>query len=209
MDHHSLPEESPFPIGASPFCQKGHVYRTTLKHLDAYLDGRAEQTIRRIEAPGVRDFLAQPFVASAWYDIFPMISLIVETARTAGVPYFRAVSDLSRMLAEADLNGVYRAILRVVSPNILATRLPRIQAQYLNFGRVESTLVAPGHCQVVRAGHPLILVHWFVAVVHGFLPYVLEQAGAKAPRVRWEPPATDGVESGLQTVTLRFEIHWS
>ncbi len=205
-----MPEESPFAPGESPWCQKGNVYRSLFRNIDQYIEGGSAAAVERIEDLAVRRFLGQPFVASGWYDLFPMIALMVQVSRLRGVPYFTAVSDLSRQMAEADLNGLYRALLRVVSPGLLAPKLPRIQAQYLNFGKLTVLETASDHCEVVRTEHPRLLIHWYVAVVHGFLPYLLEQAGAKDVRVRWSEPQSEGFDAaGFERVGLRFAIQWT
>ncbi|MGO8993132.1 MAG: hypothetical protein ACLQVI_07375 [Polyangiaceae bacterium] len=205
-----VPNRSPFPPGGSPWCQKGNVYRSLFQHVDAYVEGGSAAALARIDDKNVRNYLSQPFVASGWYDIFPMITMVVEVARMRGVPYFTAVSDLSRMMAEADLNGIYRTLLRVVAPRFLAPRLPRIQGQYLNFGTLTVTESEWDHCEVLRGKHPQLLFHWYVAVVQGFLPCVLECSGAKDVRVRWSPPEAEGKdEAGFEMVGLRFTIHWA
>ena len=205
-----IPESSPFSPGASPWCQKGNVYRGLFGNIDSYIEKGSAAAIERVEDPEVQRFLRQSFAASGWYDIFPMIALIVQVARIRGVPYFTAVSDLSRMMALADLNGLYRALLRVVSPSLVAPRLPRIQAQYLNFGSLAVDETGPNHCKVVRSDHPHLLVHWYVAVAHGFVPCVLEHAGAKDVRVRWDPPESEGTDAdGFERVGLRFTIQWT
>jgi hypothetical protein len=205
-----VPEKSPFAPGASPWCQKGNVYRSLFRHVDSYAEGGSAAALERVEDEGVRKFLAQPFSASGWYDIFPMIAMIVQVARLRGVPYFTAVSDLSRMMAEADLNGLYRTLLRAVSPGLLAPRLPKIQGQYLNFGTLTVAETGSNHCEVVRREHPHLLVHWYIAVVHGFLPCVLACSGANDIRIRWTPPESEGTDAaGFEMVGLRFIIHWA
>jgi len=205
-----IPERSPFPPGGSPWRQKGNVYRNLFGNVDAYVAEGSEGAIERVEDEQVRRFLRQPFAASGWYDIFPMIAMIVQVARLRGVPYFTAVSDLSRMMAEADLNGLYRTLLRVMSPALLAPRLPKIQAQYLDFGSLVVGETGPNHCEIIRGDHPHLLVHWYVAVVHGFLPCVLECSGAKDVRVRWSPPESEGKDAaGFERVGLRFTIQWT
>jgi hypothetical protein len=205
-----VPEQSPFAPGASPWCQKGNVYRSLFVHLDSYIEGGSAAALARLEDDHVRRFLMQPFAASGWYDILPMIAVIVQAARLRGVPYFTAVSELSRMMAEADLNGLYRTLLRVVSPGLLAPKLPKIQSQYLNFGSLTIGETGPKHCEVVRHDHPHLLVHWYVAVVRGFLPCVLECSGAKDVRVRWDPPEPEGTDAaGFAKVRLRFTIQWT
>jgi hypothetical protein len=208
-DYAEIPEHSPFPAGEGPWRQKGHLYRGLFKNLEGYVEGGAAAAIERVEDAQVRAFLSQPFAAGGWYDLFPMITLVVQVARMVGIPYFRAVSDLSRMMAERDLNGVYRTLLRVVSPDFLAPRLPRIQGQYLDFGNLRVGETRPGYVEIFRGEHPLLLVHWYVAVVHGFLPLVLGHAGAKDVRVRWAPPVAEGSKFGFDLVTVRFEIHWT
>jgi|ERR1700722_3292065 len=175
-----VPDRSPFPPGGSPWCQKGNVYRSLFRHVDAYVEGGSAAALERVDDEHVGNFLRQPFAASGWYDIFPMITMVVQVARMRGV-----------------------------SPGLLAPRLPRIHGQYLNFGTLTVTASDADHCELRRSQHPQLLVHWCVAVVHGFLPCVLECSGAKDVRVGWGPPEPEGPDAaGFEMVGLRFTIHW-
>jgi hypothetical protein len=205
----TIPAEAPSPVGENPFHAKGSVFRTTGEILDQYVEGGLPAVLERVGDPALRAFWEQPLLAGAWYDVFGMVMLVREIARMRGVPYFKVVSEMSRLVAMADLNGIYRALLRLATPELIAPRLPRIQARYMDFGNVVVGSVSRGRADATRTGHPRVLAHWYVAVITGFMPCILEAAGAKTPRIRWSPPVTDGMVAGFETVSIRFEAAWS
>jgi hypothetical protein len=203
-----VPITPPVPLGPSPIHMKGTSFRSTTANVETYVEGGLSALLERAGDPKLRAFWSQPFLAAGWYDVFGMVALVAHAARRRGVPYFTAVADLSRMLAVSDSRGLYRALLWAASPEFLAPRLPRIQSRYMDFGGVRVGATRPGYCEIFRTEHPALLVHWYMGVVSGFVPHVLEQAGAKGPRIRWDAPVVDGVAHGFETVTVRFEINW-
>ncbi len=205
----TIPIAPPRPVGENPFHAKGSVFRSTALILEKYVDGGLQAVLQRVGDPALRAFWEQPLLAGAWYDVFGMVMTVREIARMRGVPYFKVVQEMSRMVAEEDLNGIYRTLLKLATPEMVAPRLPRIQARYMDFGDVVVGSVARGRAEATRTGHPRILAHWYVAVISGFIPCILEAAGAKSPRVRWSPPVTDGTSHGFETVSIKFEASWS
>jgi hypothetical protein len=205
----TIPAKAPLPVGENAFHAKGAVFRTTAQILDGYVDGGLTAMLQRVGDPALRAFWEQPLLAGGWYDVFGMVMLVREIARARGIPYFKAVSEMSRMVAMADLNGIYRALLRLATPELIAPRLPRIQARYMDFGGVAVGAVSRGRADATRTGHPRILAHWYVAVITGFMPCVLEAAGARSPRIKWNPPVSDGMTHGLETVSIKFEASWT
>jgi hypothetical protein len=205
----TIPAAAPSPVGENPFHVKGSVFRTTAQILEQYVEGGLPAVLERVGDPALRAFWEQPLLAGAWYDVFGMVMLVREIARMRGVPYFKVVSEMSRLVAEADLQGIYRALLKLATPELIAPRLPRIQARYMDFGAIVVGSVTRGRADATRTGHPRILAHWYVAVITGFMPPILEAAGAKAPRIRWGTPVLDGIQSGFETVSIRFEAIWS
>ena len=191
----TIPVSAPHPVGENPFHAKGSVFRTTGHILEGYIDGGLPAVLERVGDPALRAFWEQPLLAGGWYDVFGMVMLVREIARMRGVPYFKVVSEMSRMVATADLNGIYRALLRLATPELVAPRLPRIQARYMDFGDVTVGSVAKGRADATRTGHPRILAHWYVAVIERLhavrargrrrqdAPHQVER-----PRDRWHVP---------------------
>jgi hypothetical protein len=205
----TIPATPPRPVGENPFHAKGSVFKSTERILDKYVDGGLPAVLERVGDSTLRAFWAQPLLAGAWYDVFGMVMTVREIARMRGLPYFKVVSEMSRMVAEEDLRGIYRALLKLATPEMVAPRLPRIQARYMDFGGVEVGSVTPGRADATRTGHPRILAHWYVAVITGFMPPILEAAGAKSPRIRWNRPVPEGKAHGFETVSIRFEASWT
>jgi hypothetical protein len=205
----TIPAVPPRPVGENPFRAKGSVFRSTIAILERYVDGGLPAVLKRVGDPVLRAFWEQPLLAAGWYDVFGMVMTVREIARMRGVPYFKVVSEMSRMVAEEDVRGIYRGLLKLASPELIAPRLPRIQARYMDFGDVTVGSTRRGHADATRTGHPRILAHWYVAVISGFVPYLLEASGAKAPRIRWYAPEPDGESHGFETVSIKFEANWS
>jgi len=113
------------------------------------------------------------------------------------------------MVAQRDINGLYKLVLKVVSPELAFERLQRIAPRYFDFGRVEMLGTQKGGSELQYIGIPEPLARWFTAMMEGYSSSVLELAGAKSPRYKFGPPKRDGEVGGIETVTLRFEVSWS
>jgi hypothetical protein len=115
----------------------------------------------------------------------------------------------TRYQAERDASGVYKMLLKLTSPEALALRLPRLVAQYLDFARAETHVVAPGHVVFAQTTTPRALARWFQLVHEGYIDTLVPMSGAKNVRYRADARlTTDHVRDGIELVTLRGDVCW-
>src|SRR4051812_12259661 len=123
-------ERLPAPAGKSPFRMKGQAFVGHMKYVAAHLPGGTKTFLGGIADPEMRAFFEQPFLASSWYDVFPLVAAGSVCAKIAGVTLREFLRTRTRWQAERDINGVYRFMLNLVSPEAVAMRMPRLIAQY-------------------------------------------------------------------------------
>ena len=99
-------------------------------------------------------------------------------------------------------------LLRLASPERVVARLPRILSQYFDFGRIEGAFSAPKTYEAKAIGLPRPLALWMTSIAHGFVPVVMEKAGARDVQVRIKPFQDPEVEHGITLVTAAFEVTW-
>ena len=130
-----LEEALPAAIDATSFRVKGHVYQKMKHHLELDLEGGTERLLERVELPEVREFFRQRFLGGSWYDALPMGPLSHAHARLSGSPLHPFSRSRGRIVAEHDVPGIYKALLRLFSPSTLISRLPRVATFYFSFGK--------------------------------------------------------------------------
>jgi len=167
---------------AAPFRAKGLVYQGALAFYDRTVAGGSsavlEALLKMQPAAGLAEFFAQPFVAGVWYDLMPILPLSEAAAHVAGMALQRLVRDNAAWLARRDLNGVYKAIISLASPEMVAKRLPALSLRYFDFGGNVEVATTAKSLSAVRTGIPNQLGDWFMHCTEGFVPVALALAGA-------------------------------
>lgn len=203
------PVELPFPAGESPFHMKGLGYQTTLRWVRGRLRKQGRPLRTAFHDPGLVEFFEQRFLASAWYDVFPILALAEAGARLSDTDVPTFVRDLTAEQARNDTRGVYRFLLTLVSPQALARRLPKLTEQYFDFGGVdEESTDEPGQVVVVRRQMPHALVDWYEVAAGAYVREVLGLAGATTAGSRLLATWDDSPLHGLPTTAMRFEFSW-
>jgi hypothetical protein len=189
---------------------KGHVYQKMRENVAETVDGGVERLLERIEQPAVREFFGQRFFGGSWYDALPMTILAAAHARLLGVPLHYHCRERGRIIAGRDVPGIYRALLKLVSPERLVGQLPRAAALYFDFGVASIEWVAPNVARTTLAGLPDVLGVMLAGIVEGFMATALELTGARDVRVRTVSVVYDGGEvSGICTAALQHEATWA
>jgi hypothetical protein len=205
----SATTESLFFPGQSPFRVKGQAYRGTVERVRERLAAEGK-TFRDVLDVETALFFEQPFLAATFYDVLPIVPLVRLGARLEGLTMSAFVDRISRDQALTDISGVYRLLLRVASPEMVAKRLPRLTAQYFNFGIVEDEgLVAPGKVRMVRRGLPEEIIDWYTTAACSYVSQVLAETGAVNPGARVLGTEPDEPLHGVATRSMRFEFTWS
>jgi hypothetical protein len=199
-------EALPFPAGTSPFRIKGISYRGHVDYVKTRIPGGEQAVVESFRDPGLRTFFGQNFLAASWYDVFPMVAVWHQCARLLQMPPIDFLQERTRHQALADIGGVYRFILKLVTAEAIALRVPRVVQQYLDFGATEASVVGPGVVRATGSGIPVFLVPWLRVVAETYLLVALELAGVKDVQLRWLPVVPEGEGHGVRLAGFGFEI---
>lgn len=201
LRHKSLP-----PL--APFCVKGLVYTGAQEFYEQRLPGGRAAVSGELANPEAREFWEQHFVPSTWYDVMPLMAVNQAASRVAHENMHDLVRENASWVANRDIHGVYRFLLKLASPELVAKKLPRASLQYLNFGRAEGELVGPRHFRVRHHGIPRTLSSWLTACVEGFAPTALYIAGATNVVLTSRVVGPDGEKAGFALVELLHDLNW-
>ncbi len=201
---------SPFPIGESPFHVKGGVYLGTQKYFASQVKGGLDALWAQIEDPQLLAFIQQKFLPSSWYDVLPVYELIRAEARAVGgLTIARYLVERAKFQVEQDIGGVYRFLLKIVSAESVAMRLPRMLTQVLDFGAHEAERVGPDRVDAHVTGYPAMLWDWYSTAFQVYSERALTLAGARDAAVRVRPAEPDGERDGVELIKFSLECRWT
>ena len=203
-----MPTESPFAPGESPFRTKGNVYRALLESADARVPGGRDAVLARLDDPALATFFAQPFLAASTYDILPLVPFGMAGAKLLGVAYPEFVRGGAAFTAKRDMRGIYKVFLKLASPGAVVQRLPRILIQYFDFGKIEGRFTSERAYEATASGIPRPLVIWLMNVAYGFVPVVMENAGARGVELVIRPGELEREERGMALMRSSFVVTW-
>ncbi len=206
-DRKALGDEPPLPPGTAPFHVKGGSFLGHLAWVDANYPGGREAFLAAL-SPSMREYFGGVFLATGWYDALALASAGYVCAKTLDMPYRAFIALRARHQAETDLSGMYRLLLKIASPRMVASRIPKVMMQYLDFGSVRIVRDEPDGVTFEVSGIPQILADWYLGAYEGFLEVVLAAAGGKEPSARAEVLGQKGAHR-FPTVTLRIDSRWS
>lgn len=201
-------EELTYAPGDGPFHAKGTIYLGTQRFYAQAVPGGLDAVLARLSDPRLIDFLRQKFIASAWYDVGPLVPFGEAAARAAGTAHLELLRTQARAQAQSDIHGIYRLLLKLASPEMVMSRLPRAASQYFDFVRAEVRQLGPRRWESIGHGIPATWAATYMATTEAFVVRALELAGAKNVRHRWHAPETTGVAKGIPTVSIRRELGW-
>jgi len=199
----------PFPVGTSPFRQKGNAYLGDARYLDATVSGGFAAVVAALPEPSLRTFFQQRFRAGEWYDAYPSTALESVAARLRGTSFTTQRRRTGSWHAEHAAQGLYGTLLRFVSNDSLALWGPRISSLYFEFGKTETRVVAPHEILAVRRGIPRELVQWVVYASAGFCETTLRLAGAARATVAVEDVEPDGEAHRRELMRVNLRLRWA
>jgi hypothetical protein len=197
-----------FAAGESPFRVKGVTYRNFWDLVEERIRGGRASVLAELSDPALRAFAEQPFLSGTFYDVMPTIALCQAAATMMGVTFDEWVRLLSSYSAEKDTNGIYRMLLRLVSPGMVMERTPAAAKQYFNFVEATVEKVSASLYRTQARGVPSVLAAFYMMVTESFLRRALTLAGARNVKHQWSKPEPDGIREGLPIVVLRREMSW-
>ena len=204
----SLPVGAEFAFGQSPFHAKGVLYLGTQSFFAENVRGGLETLAGEIEDEALRGFITQKFLPASLYDVMPVPALIAYEARALRMGLDDYLLHRTRHQAKKDLGGVYAWLLRLASPRLVATRLPRIMLQMFDFAQAEVVLDTDEEIVAKLSGIPAPLAPWLSVGTHVYAETALKLAGA-SPSIDEPSVRPNGARGGLPLVDLEIPIRWS
>ena len=202
------PSNFPFGPGESPFHAKGMLWMGIRAYFDAKVPGGAAAVASELEPP-FREFLTQMFLPPAWYDIMPILTIVEAAAMVLRVDRMEYVKRSAIWHAEQDMNGVYKALLSLGSPVAVCRRFGSIHHQIYDFGKAQMVREDTNRVDSLAEGMPEPLAWWWKRASESYVLTVLRAAGAKSPRLVWQPNLPDGKRDGVQLVRIPSYTTWA
>lgn len=199
---------SKFPAGESPFRTKGMLWLGVRAYLDAKVPGGADAIANELD-PQARAFFTQMFVAPSWYDVFPILTIADVASRLLDIDKFEYVKRSAQYHAEQDMTGVYKALLATRSPLAVCKRFGSIHSQMYDFGKAQVVREEPNRVDALATGMPEPLAWWWRRASECYVMPVLRAAGAKNPRLVWQPQQPDGTRDGVKLVRIPSYTAWN
>ncbi len=199
----------PFKTGQAPFKVKGIAYAFHMEYVESEVPGGAAAQNARFADRAFAEFFQQPFFATSWYDVYPLVQAGHACGQVTQVGFEEFVRIRGRHQVKRDLGLVRRALLKVLSPAAIAVRVPQINATYFDFVSIESQPVGKGTVEGECRGLPGAVLRWYQLVTETFIDEVIARGGARDRSVRWEQPTAAGVAHGIPVYDVAYQVRWS
>lgn len=203
-----VPPGAEFVLGESPFHAKGVLYIGTQSFFEENLRGGVAELYDDISEPELREFISQRFLPSGWYDVMPVPALIAYEARALRMELPEYLRHRTRWQAQRDLRGVYRWILKLASPGMVATRLPKIMTQMFDFAEADVTRSTDEEVTVQMKGIPEVLQEWFLNALGIYAETALKLAGAQSVETAIDQSTLTARRAGIDLHRLDLRLHW-
>jgi serine/threonine protein kinase len=201
---------SPLPVapGTSPFHIKGMSYRGLVTFAAKVLPGGLDALVAAFEDDRLGPFMRQPFLASARYDILPLVPIFAAAARVLGVPMDTLVRTTTAEQARYDARKVYKRIFDANDVAAVAERFARFNTQMYDFGRYESSVPEPGQLVIIHAEMPAYVRPWYGPMHEAYTRAAMEILGAKEITMLSATVEPAGSKGAFPLVTFRTEYRW-
>ncbi|HLT36320.1 MAG TPA: hypothetical protein VK034_08540 [Enhygromyxa sp.] len=195
----------PFAPGEGPFHVKGGSYRGHRTFVDQHVPGGFEQMVAQLD-PALQKFYAQPFLASGWYDLAPLVAMAPVCGAALGISADEYVRKRSRLQVDQDIRGVYGFLAKLVSARTIARRLPHLIGLYFDFTQTITRAIEDHRVVTEHHGLPGPLAPWLSAVATAYIGRVLELTKAGEHRVVAGEFRPEGEAHGVSLVGFELEV---
>lgn len=193
--------------GASRFNMKGNAYLGLQDYVNRFVPGGTPALLGQL-SPAVREFYSQPFTAAGWYDVLPIDELTRACATLSDLPHDELCRRFGDNTLERDKSGVYRALLRFATPDLLVRALPYTTKRYFDFVRLDVANLDARNYRVTVTGVPRAIAWTYIHVTTIFIVRAIEGAGAKNVVAKTGIPRPIAVVHGEATVEFERDLRW-
>lgn len=194
-----------FPVGQSPFHIKGATFIDTLAMVGEVPGGR-EACLAALPSEELRRYVGQCFLAGSWYDIYPMLFLDAAAAQAWGLSYDRWLRESSERGAERQLGGLYRPLLRLLSPQTLTSGLLRLGATYFDFLQIRGAPPEEEFHGIRVEGAPALVAYWLRSTLPPYLATALRLAGMDPGRLHVSASEPGPMVHGQPTLVVSLSV---
>jgi hypothetical protein len=198
----------PFAPGESPFRVKGSICRGCVDYVAEHVKGGMPGVLAALPSDALRRCFEHPFLASGLYDAFVLDALLRAAAQVVGQGFEAFLREAFDAQAARDQRGVYKLLLRAISPEMLVKRLPSIGSQLFTFTNSEVRELAPGHWENAINGVPVLLRTVYCESSGAFVGRALRTTGARELSHRWLEPRSAPDAHGIAVCTVVRELRW-
>ncbi|NLY94468.1 MAG: hypothetical protein GXY23_10635 [Myxococcales bacterium] len=198
-----------YPPGESPFHVKGIAYRGHLEYVEAHVPGGVDAMKAAFPDPAVAAFFDQVFLASNFYDVMPLAHAGVICADLTGLPFHEFVRRRTIAQAEADIRGVYKWLLSILSPRMIGSRLPKVLAQYLDYLTFEPIESSPKRVVGRLKGIPIELGCWQSAVFEAYYTHVFQLGGLTDFALSYEDLRSERAPDGITRLDVGLVLEFA
>ncbi len=207
MDAEPLPTHR-FAPGDGPWRARGVLVSGVIEYCRHRVPGGLDAVYEAMP-PAMRPFFdGSLFLATATYDLSPVVALVHAAARLEGETAADFARARSRASAKQSVEHLYRHQLSAAEPAEMARRLPKIFERFFDPCHAEGVLAEPGRMHVLFSGLPKPMLGFYAWSCEGFVPEALRLSGARDVEYTWDDPRPAGTEHGIPTVDLLFRLAW-
>jgi serine/threonine protein kinase len=199
-------ERLPRPAGKSPFRVKGLAYKGLVHYVSTKIDGGMAAVSASLRDPVLRDYLAQSFLASTFYDFFPLVAASAAVAALGNVPLEAFAQSQGRSQAKYDAEHAYRSFIQGRSITDFPSRFRLIATRYYDFGEWEANSFSPKTLTFVERGIPAWAIPWFSPMQSGYISTLVGLVARREASVTVYPTRRDASIEGMQTVVLEMDV---
>jgi serine/threonine-protein kinase len=202
-------EPLPCAPGASGFHIKGIAYRGIIQFVERALPGGMDSLCDALDDDRVKDFVRQPFLATSWCDILPLVPICVALARIVQQPLDAFVRAGTMAQARFDVKTVFKWMAETThSVADLGDKLPRFGARYYDFGKADGWVEAPGHFVNRQTMVPAYVLPWFLPMHAAYTEETARLRGATHAEASERRVVPEGTNRGLPTVTVETDLRF-
>ncbi|MBX3199174.1 MAG: hypothetical protein KF894_13670 [Labilithrix sp.] len=189
------------------FHMKGNAYRGLVEQIVRAVPGGMDAVSAHLST-ATRSVLAQNLMAGGWYDVVPVEELTRVAARLCGLSHELFCQRAARSILERDSNGIYRAILRLATPDLVVRALPYTTNRYFDFVELEVQSIEKRRYRVTVSGIPRAVVQSYIPMTTVFIGGALERAGARDVETIVSSPRFHAVVRGQPVMQFERDIRW-
>ncbi len=190
---------------AAGFHMKGNAWRGIKEYISRELG--FERVMEHLK-PETQTFLSQTFIASIWYDVRPVTEITTVGASLTNQPHPAFCRAVGTFIYERDMTGIYRAILKFASPELMVKALPLATTRYFDFVKLETTRVGPKAYDVLLMGVPSETAATYTNVTSIFIERAITGSGGKNVTAQCTPPVPAGLVNGTPTAKIVRQLRW-